>query len=684
MPRILAVDDIEENLYYLQVLFEACGYAVICARDGAEALDFALTQPPDLIISDILMPRMDGFTLCRRWRAEPRLAAIPFVFYTATYTDPKDRDLALSLGADVFLLKPLEPEAIRETVRSLLQGSRTATFAPSPSHVEEPDSFLKEYNAALIRKLEDKLAQLEAANQKSAEAEEFIRAILDNSPLPTIAADTEGYIKLVNSAFCSLFGYHSFEAEGKLCADLIGCAGEDSEANLLRKQLAQKLFSPYSGKRRCKDGSVLEVEIFLGPMHTQDKTTGLVAIYRDVTQQRKLEEQLRQAQKLEAIGQFAATMAHDFNNLLGVMVAYSELISESTEPGSVLCHHADQIRQSCTRAAALTKQLLSFSRRQVLHPEMIDLGVFLKEMTGMLRRLIREDIELTIKLPPAAGQICMDRVQVEQVVLNLVANACDAMPKGGRLSLDLTNVEMEGEENNDGAPSYSGEFVRLAVRDSGMGMDNATLSRIFEPFFTTKPHGVGTGLGLASVQNILKQNGGEIRVSSQPGGGSLFEVYFPRIHEPVSLPGQPAKLTLCQGSETILLVEDEESLRLLISEMLSKLGYRVLTARSADDAAQLIQDAPDPLDLLVTDIVMPGMGGLELSELVWSFRPEMRVLYISGYSADHPSESANYRQQTAFLAKPFTLPQLATAIRRILDRKLEPAVLKLMPRRNIS
>lgn len=685
MSKILTVDDIEENRYYLKALLKASGHEVVEAKDGAEALNAALADPPNLVISDILMPRMDGFTLCQRWRGEPKLTRIPFIFYTATYTDPKDKELGLSLGADAFLLKPLEPDALLKIVQSLLQHSEAGLFSStvSPSEVKV-DLFLKEYNAALIRKLEDKLAQLEIAKQKSVDAEEFVRAILDNSPLPIVAADADGRTNLVNSAFSAIFGYSFHEAVGKSCFELIGLHENDSEATLLMKQTAGEIVSPHNVKRRCKDGAVIDVEMFLGSMKIHDKTTSLIAIYRDVTEQRKLEEQLRQAQKLEVIGQFAAGMAHDLNNLLGVMVGYSELIHEGVEPQSLLSHHADQIRQACTRAAALTKQLLAFSRRQVLRPEVIDLGLYIEEMTLMLRRLVREDIDLTCTINPPVGHIRMDPVQIEQVVLNLISNASDAMPKGGRLRLELANVKTEAGREDAGNLPKAGDYVRLSVIDTGNGMDEGTLSRIFEPFFTTKPKEIGTGLGLASVHNIVKQNGGEIRVSSQPGKGSCFEVYFPRINEPTSLPSQPAKLSLCSGSETILVVEDEEALRLLITEMLSRIGYRVLPASSADDAARIIQNKQEPIDLLITDIVMPGMGGHELSELVWSCRPEMRVLYISGYAAEYPVDKESSRQQTYFLAKPFTQIQLGATIRRILDRKQPQASSIILRHKNMG
>ena len=674
--RILIADDNEDNLYYLQALLGANGYELIAARNGAEALNAALATPPDLVIADILMPVMDGFTLCRRWRGEPRLAAIPFVFYTATYTDPKDRELGMSIGANEFLAKPVEPDALVQIVRDLLKQKEMGVLPDHSSTAAEGDVFLREYNAALIRKLEDKLVELEATNQRLTDAKEFVRAMLDHSPLPMIAADQEGEITLVNPAFCATFGYSAPEITGKKCSETIAAPGIEDETSLLVKQLSGEAGGPYHTQRRRKDGTIINVELFLCPLRVRHEVTGLLAIYRDVTEQQKLEDQLRQAQKLEAVGQLAAGVAHDFNNLLGVMVGYSELIRSSVEPQSRLFQHADQIRQACSRATALTRQLLAFSRRQVLLPQVLDLGKILQDMTPILRRLTREDIELAVCANPPIGKILADPTQIEQVVLNLATNAADAMPKGGRLSLQLCNVEVDEAQARIRYPLRPMEYVKLTVSDTGVGMDKTTMEHIFEPFFTTKPKGTGTGLGLASVHGIVEQSGGVVLVSSEPGKGTSFDIYFPRIQDGAAAAAQPTAVQLRRGSETILLAEDEESLRTLVCEMLTDLGYKVLVVSSAVDALRMIQDAQERIDLLVTDVVMPKMNGRELSELAWCSRPEIRVLYISGYAADLIQNHGVPWRHVDFLAKPFTQQELATAVRQLLDAK-EPKRMQL-------
>ena len=667
MIQILIADDNDNNLYFLQALFGMNGYGVTTARNGSEALNLALAAPPDLMISDILMPVMDGFTLCRRWRTETQLSGIPFVFYTATYTDAKDRELGLSIGADEFLTKPLEPEALLKVVRSLLLQKETGTLPDRASAASTGDVFLREYNAALIRKLEDKLMELEKVNQGLSDTKEFLQAVLGNSPLPIIALNSVGKITLANPAFCAAFGYSDSEVLGRTCSETITPPSLEDECLLVAKRLSHENKSPYNTQRRHKDGTILDTEIYLCPFRVRDEFVGTLAIYRDVTQQKKMEEQLWQAQKLEAIGQLAAGVAHDFNNLLAVMVGYSELIREDAEPQSRLFHYADQIRQACSRATSLTGQLLAFSRRQVLLPAVMDLRVFLDELKKTLRRLTREDIELEINVGQQSCQILADPVQIEQVVLNLATNACYAMPNGGRLSLDLSRVNVDEDYARSHSPLRPVEYVKLTVSDTGIGMDEATMKRMFEPFFTTKPVGEGTGLGLASAHGIVEQSGGTILVSSQPGVGTTFEIYLPRTQEELTSSSEPSASQSTGGSETILVAEDNEPLRTLLCEMLASFGYRVLPTASSSDALHIVQDTQQWIDLLITDVIMPQLNGRELSELAWSARPELRVLYVSGYGADLVQRQGVPLRRGGFIAKPFSRVQLATAVRTLLD-----------------
>jgi PAS domain S-box-containing protein len=529
MGRILVADDNESNLYYMQALLGANGHEVEIARDGKEALALALTAPPDLIISDILMPSMDGFSLCKRWHAEALLAAIPFVFYTATYTDAKDRELGLSIGADEFLEKPLEPDVLLADIHHLLQQKANGALPARSTGAISGEVFLREYNAALIRKLEDKLTELEKSNRELSDTQEFLQAVLGNSPLPILAMDKDGKATLVNTAFCAVFGYSEAEIMGKSCSETITPSTVEDECSLALQQSSGGCKGPLLSQRRRKDGVVIDTEIFLCPFKVRDNHVGALAIYRDVTQQKKLEEDLRQAQKLEALGQFAAGVAHDFKNLLTIMVGYSELIRDGAEAQSKLFSYADQIHQACTRANSLTQQLLAFSRRQTLQTSVMDLRGFLDKMQSVLRRLMREDVELSMNLGEVSCPINADPVQIEQVLLNLTTNACHAMPHGGRLSLQLSSVTLNAEQARMHPSLRPIEYIKLTVADTGIGMDAATMKHIFEPFYTTKPAGEGTGLGLSSAHGIVEQSGGAILVSSQPGAGATFEIYLPRV-----------------------------------------------------------------------------------------------------------------------------------------------------------
>ena len=382
----------------------------------------------------------------------------------------------------------------------------------------------------------------------------------------------------------------------------------------------------------------------------------------DTTGRRTLEEQLRQSQKLEAIGRLAAGVAHDFNNLLSVIIGRTELL-RARHPA--LATPLDLISSTAQKAAALTRQLLAFGRQQVLEPRVLDLGGVVRSLAPMLRRVVREDIELLIEVS-GAGHIEADPVQMEQVVLNLIVNASDAMPGGGRLTVEVDEIELTGGVAGRRVGAPAGRYVTLRVADTGIGMDEATLAHIFEPFFTTKDVGKGTGLGLATVYGIVTQSDGDIRVESTPGRGTSFTVYLPRVEAPVA-PQEPAQVREgdVTGGETIMLVEDEPDVRALMRDVLGDFGYRVLSAGSSEDALRLAAGMKDPIDLLITDVVMSGMNGIELAARLTVLRPETKVLYMTGYSHEAVAGLGALRG-SSLLQKPFTPNDLATRVREVL------------------
>ncbi len=389
-----------------------------------------------------------------------------------------------------------------------------------------------------------------------------------------------------------------------------------------------------------------------------------------MTERKKLEAQLLQSQKMEAVGQLAGGVAHDFNNLLTGIIGYTDLMLMGANLDEESCSSLHEIRGAASRAAALTRQLLAFSRRQLLQPRIIDLNGLVADMENMLRRLIGEDIDLMIALAPDVGRIKADRSQVEQVILNLVVNARDAMPRGGRLTIDTTNVVLDESYVGDHVGVEPGKYVRLAVSDTGCGMEPDVQARIFEPFFTTKAVGKGTGLGLSTVYGIVKQSNGHIALYSEPGAGSTFKLYLPRVDSGAAVEEANARTrALPRGNETILLVEDNEVVRKATSQMLRQNGYDVLEASEAIEAIGVFEGALRPVHLLLTDVIMPGLNGRELAERLTSRAPNLRVLFMSGYTDDAISRHGGLSDDIVFLEKPFACDALIAKVQEALRRE---------------
>jgi signal transduction histidine kinase len=386
------------------------------------------------------------------------------------------------------------------------------------------------------------------------------------------------------------------------------------------------------------------------------------------TERKKLEEQLRQAQKMEAIGQLTGGIAHDFNNMLTVILGYSELMLQRLKADDPLRSEVEQVKEAGVRASMLTRQLLAFGRKQVLQPRVLDLNAVLTNMDQMLQRLIGEDIHLVTMPAPGLRRVRADPGQIEQVIVNLAVNARDAMPQGGKLTIETANVELDNAYAREHVSVRPGSFVMLAVSDTGCGMDRETQARIFEPFFTTKEPGKGTGLGLSTVYGIVKQSDGNIWVYSEPGRGTTFKIYLPRVEGAVEAvePGL-APTRAVRGSETVLLVEDENAVRALIRSTLQANGYTVLEAHHGKHAIQIYEQHKGPIHLLVTDVVMPEMSGRELAEHLKTSRPNMKVLFMSGYTDKAIVNHGELDPDTAFLQKPFTPDALARMVREVLD-----------------
>jgi len=422
---------------------------------------------------------------------------------------------------------------------------------------------------------------------------------------------------------------------------------------------------------RRKDGTLFEEEGSIFPVRDPaGQITSYVAIKRDVTQEVRLKEQLLQAQKMESVGRLAGGIAHDFNNLLTAILGYAELAARRLRPEDPSRLELSEVETAARRAAELTRQLLAFSRKQVLELRVIDLNRIVSDTSRMLRRLIGEDVELVMSLKERLGSVKADTGQIEQVLVNLAVNARDAMPNGGKLTIETSEVELDEAYSVFHFDVPPGRYVQLAVSDTGAGMDAKTLSHVFEPFFTTKEAGKGTGLGLSMVYGVVKQSGGHVTVYSEPGLGTTFKIYLPRVEEaPETNRRPPARTVPARGAETVLVVEDEEVIRRLICRALEAQGYTALSAPGAREALLLLEKHAGEIHLLITDVVMPGASGKELARSAAALRPSTKVLFISGYTDNVIVHHGVLDAGTAFLQKPFTPRSLVEKVREVLDAR---------------
>jgi PAS domain S-box-containing protein len=531
--------------------------------------------------------------------------------------------------------------------------------------------------------LKDKLGRLTPAVEREIreckaravlrDAQRRFAALFESGIIGIIVSDESGTIREANEAFLTMLGY----TREDLLAGLLdwrkltppGWAEASAKTSVELK--TQGRARPFEKEYLRKDGSRIPVLVGVAPVG--DGQT--IALSVDLTERNQaaaamtnLEAQLRQAQKMEAVGRLAGGVAHDFNNVLSVILSYAEVILDDLKPADPLRADIEEIRKAASRAAALTRQLLLFSRQQIVEAQVIDLRDVLTSMDKMLQRILGEDVELAVVLPKSGGRVKVDPTHVEQVILNLVVNARDAMPTGGKLTVETGNVVLDENYARNHLPAKAGAYVMLSVSDTGIGMDRDTQARIFEPFFTTKEIGKGTGLGLSTVFGIVQQSGGNIWVDSEPGNGTTFKVYLPRVDAEVDVPQHAAAPATLRGTETILVVEDEEQVRTMIVTVLRRQGYDVMVAENAGEALLLCEKHPGKIDLLLTDVVMPQMSGPELSKRLTATRPETKVLCMSGYTDDSIVRHGGLDGCGAFIQKPITPASLTRKLREVLDK----------------
>jgi two-component system, cell cycle sensor histidine kinase and response regulator CckA len=622
--EIIVAKDIQDRLRRL-------GYIVpAVVSTGEEAIKKASETQPDLVLMDIVLKgEMDGIEAAREIRD---CFNIPVIYLTA-HADESTLSRTKTTEPYGYIIKPFEEIELRTTIEMAL-------------YKHEMEKRLKEnqqWFAAILRCIGDAV----------------------------IATDIEGSVTFMNPVAEALTGWKQNEALGRGLTEVFKIVDEQTRAitetpvlRASREEVAINLTAPTLLISR--DGKETPIDTSAAPIRGhRGESAGVVLVFRDITERKHLEEQLRQSQKMEAVGQLAGGVAHDFNNLLTVIIGLSDLIIRKLDPTLRIYHQAEEIKRAGEQAASLTQQLLAFSRRQILQPKVLDLNGVVTYLNKMLLRLIGEDIELVSIPDERLGFVKADRGQIEQVILNLAVNARDAMPNGGRLIIETANVNLYRENVRLTVGMKPGSYVMLAVSDTGCGMDLETQSHIFEPFFTTKKMGKGTGLGLATVYGIIQQSGGYITVHSEPGRGTTFKVYLPRIEETAEPPqivvvhsGMP------RGSETIMVVEDKVGVRKLISDLLRESGYTVIEACSGAEALQICEWREEPIHLMLTDVVMPQMSGRELADHMTARYPEMRILYMSGY-VDRATDLLE--KGVFFLEKPFAIDAIARKVRDALD-----------------
>lgn len=805
--KILIADDNTDNLYYLEVMLKGAGHEVISARNGREALDHLSGTRCDLIISDILMPAMDGFQLCRECKKRKDLGTIPFIFYTATYTDEKDRKLGLGIGADEYLIKPMEPDELLgaiDRVCAAAAGRRGEAFA-------DEEDYLTEHNRRLIAKLEKKMAALEEstrelerqvverrqAEERIRESEERFRTIFDTVSDAIFLQDIDtGLIVEMNHVTCDMFGYDQGELENLglegLCAeDLVPYTPGGMRELTIKARAGEPQF--FEWKMRDRQGGVFWVEILMKPVRlgTADRMLvvirdiqarktaedaldnerlklktlsdnapfGMVLIdnegrytymnpkfkdmfgydlndipdgrtwfrrvypddrlrqeaittwkeeigdlsqgerklkvfaatcadgsqkmvnfiplklasgdylvtCEDITELKKLERQLHQSQKMEAIGSLAGGIAHDFNNILTTLMGYAGLLQMEMDRHDPLGLYVEQIISASQKAANLTRSLLAFSRQQPIVLNPVNINDTIRSTEKLLKRLLTEDVDFRVSLQPEDMVIMADATQIDQILFNLVANARDAMPKGGKLLIAASKTDIDKRFIHTHGYGKPGVYVMVIVSDTGTGMDEATKEKIFDPFFSTKEVGRGTGLGLSTVYGIVKQHDGFINVYSEPGRGTTFRIYFPLVGVEAPREEPPEPVTQ-RGTETILVAEDNADLRRLVMKVLVRHGYRTIEAIDGEDAIDK-HGKHRGIDLIIVDSVMPKKNGREVYEEIRKVDPGVVFLFTSGHTRDTILNRGIADSEFDFLPKPIAPFELLQMVRKVLDRK---------------
>jgi len=677
MSTVLIVDDRATNRELARVLLTYGGHRVIEAHEGAEALSLAHAQHPDLVLTDILMPGMDGYQLARELRAAPDTAATPIVFYTANYQESETRPFAEACGVARVLLKSADPQVLIQTVDELLAQGRVT---PAPLDTAKTDY---EHLRAVSAKLFDKSKSLR-------DTETRFRLMADSSPVGIAFGNQQGSAEYINARLVEIMRLPADDLRG---LGWLRCADDEHRDDVLA---VSRGFGPHDVQRRCRtrvaeppDETLRWLNLHVQAIRDDDgEPAGFIATVDDVTalvdadqqrvaaaRQHDIDAGDRATERLDSLSTLAGGVAHDFNNILGSILAYESFVSESVtelttggtvgaETGRALLADLHQIRKGGRRATDLTQQLLTFGSRKIVDLSALDLQQAVRESDAAMTPVLGKNVRIVTHFAPNSRPVLAEPTMVAQILHNLTVNAGQAMPDGGTITITTADVD-HTDVPDAGAPPPTGTYARLTVHDTGHGMTPETLKHAIEPFFTTKGHGLGTGLGLATVYGIVNQLGGVVRITSAAGSGTAVTIHLRTTDRPVLVPLVAAPPT--GGTETILIAEDEDGIRDTVTRILSAAGYTVLAAPHGAAALELAAHHPGTIHLLLSDVVMPGMLGDELAAHLHERRPAVKVLFMSGYAGDLMNRYGVLQTGVTVLPKPFTKGELLAGIRAIID-----------------
>lgn len=667
MPTAVVIDDTAADRLLAETLLKHAGYTVTTCADGLAGLELIQKELPDLIVADLITPGIDGYDLARAVRGDTRTARTPIVLHTAHYLEAEVRRLAAKIGVTNVIIKPYEPQAFLDAVAAAVRESPSVDPAGNGHAASD---FHVEHLRLVSAKLHDKVRELELARSEFETIARRYRNLFQIHPEPMWVFNIETLRFLeVNDAAVRRYGYSRDEF---LAMTIENIYPPEELPAILASMLEPAKLESVSGYHRLKDGAVIEVQV-----STRDVGKGSrYVMAQDVTEKKKYQQQLAQAQRMESLGQLAGGVAHDFNNLLGVIINFSwfvkanltaEVESGNGERLRPVLKDMERIERAAENAARLTHQLLAFARVEVVQPRPMDINVVVAELAPLLRRTLGEHIDLISEAGPAPWPVMIDSGQLSQVLTNLAVNSRDAMPKGGKLTIDVANVDVDFAYATARPALKPGRYVRLRVSDTGAGMDKKTLEHAFEPFFTTKPRGQGTGLGLATIYGIVTQAGGNIEVYSEPSLGTRVSVLLPATDQAAPAEVVTRDAPRARNSETVLVVEDSDDLREIVERILTQSGYQVMVAAGGAEAIEMSEKFGGHIDLLLTDVVMPHMQGNELAPQLVRARPDLRVLYMSGFAQPALAADGTLPPEMDLLDKPFNEPTLLARVRGVLE-----------------